>query len=142
MKHATNCKFCQLPITVEVDDEYAALGDPYKLLPFAACNRCADLRVTRGVLEERVKHACLGLFQKKGKVSKEAMDRTRQMLVKLTQGYATMIARWHHKEGMAWDEECVNLLMDRPQFWNKILAELWHLFRDSRMVQATGKSSG
>lgn len=134
MNHATNCKFCKMPITVEIDDAYAELGDPYKLLPMACCNRCADLRLTRGVLEGKIKHACLGLFQKKGMASREVVTRTREVLTKLTQGYATMIARWNHKEGMAWDEECVNMMMDKPEYWHKILAELWNLFRDSHRI--------
>lgn len=134
MNHATHCKFCKTPITVDIDDDYAAIGDPFKILPLSACNRCADLKVLRRTLEEKVQRACLSLCQKRGKMGDDQRRKIRDTLTKLTQAYAVMIARWYRKEGMAWDEECVNLLLEKPQLWHKILPDLWKLFEDSRLV--------
>lgn len=136
MNYSTHCKFCKRPITIEIDDSYAELGDHLKLLPMASCNLCADLMVVRRVIEERVKRCCLGLAQMRGKVSPDFSQKTRASLVKLTHGYATMISKWNRMSGMAWDEECVNLLMEKPDKWNLILSELWKLFKDSQSSHA------
>lgn len=58
MKHTTNCKFCRKVIYVTIDDSYDALGDPYGLLKYAACNACADARVDKRKSEERILATC------------------------------------------------------------------------------------
>ena len=129
MNHATHCKFCQKPITVTIDDAYAALGDPYKLIPMACCDACAAIRVHRRRLEGALATVCRNI-QLLGKKDEQSRANYRTILTKLTQDYARMIARWHHLDGCAWDEECVNLLMDKPHAWGQIITQLWSLFKD------------
>lgn len=129
MNHATNCQFCKRPITLEIDDSYAELGDIHKLIPMAACNRCADLRVERRTLEAKIKHVCMMRAFSKRKPSDEENEKATKVLTKLTQDYANMVARWHERQGMAWDEECVALLLEKPQQWFDILGNLWRMYR-------------
>lgn len=130
MKHATNCKFCKKPITIEIDDEYSKLGDPLKIIGLAACNRCADLRVEKRNLEAKIRFTCMMRAASLKKPSETQDQKARGVLESLTKKYANMIARWHHKDGMAWDEECVNLLMEKPAQWGIIIGELWKLYND------------
>lgn len=130
MKHATTCKFCHMPITVEINDSYDPELDPRNLLPLAACNWCADVRVSRRGIEAALSRVCRN-FQMLGSTpTSEQRTKAADTLTNLTQAYARMIARWHHHEGCAWDQECVNLLMDRPDKWTEIISVLWSMYRD------------
>ena len=134
MKHATHCKFCQKPITLTIDDSYAELGDPLKLIGLAACNDCADVRVERRKLEAKIWLACEVVIRA-GKMEGEERARHSEKLTKLTQDYAKMIARWHKKEGMVWDEALVDTIMEHPNQWGEFLSKLWAMFRQWQAAQ-------
>lgn len=129
MKHSTHCKFCKMPITVEIDDDYAALGDPYKLVEKASCNACADVRVLRRVLEDRISRLAT-VYVSMLKPSEAFKASTRKSMTKLLESYARMIARHHRCDGMAFDEECVNVVMEHPSKWAEVLTGLWRMYRD------------
>ena len=80
MKHATHCKFCKSPITIEIDDEYSKLGDPFKLIGMASCNRCADLRTERRCLEGKIKRVCMILALSANKDKSKLSDSVRDTL--------------------------------------------------------------
>lgn len=130
MIHQTHCKFCKSPLNIEIDDEYSKLGDPFKLLPFAACNRCADLRVRRRKVEHAIERVCARLCQ--GKVGNEERDRLRDILTATTKAYASLIADWIRASSPFWHEDCVDLLMDRPAHWPKILGQMWKLYENTK----------
>ena len=134
MNHATTCKFCNRPITVEIDDTYSELGDSLKLLPMASCNRCADLRVERRMIEDAVKSTAMRLHRSDR--TTETINQSRDSFIKLTQKYANLIARWNGMDGGAWDIEGVELLLDKPDHWSKILGEFWKMFTDSQRHRA------
>jgi hypothetical protein len=127
MKHATNCKFCKKPITVTIDDAYAELGDPLNLIRIASCNECADIRVERRKLEGKIGFACDRVVRA-GKMDEEERLEHYDGLRKLTQEYAGMISRWHHKEGLAWEEEVVRVIIDNPKQWREVISKLWTMF--------------
>jgi hypothetical protein len=129
MNHGINCKFCQKPISIEVDDDYAALGDPNGLLPLACCNPCADIRNDRRRIETAIARVCAAVSSLSRSEERER-EIARGALVKLTKAYAEMIARWHHVSGGAWDEEGVSLLMDKPRHWPQIIGIYWQMFRE------------
>lgn len=129
MRHATHCKFCKSPLTVEIDAEYSALGDPLKILGLAACNRCADLRVERRTLESRISFLCEMISQLSGKPDQDTRAKWREALTALTKRYARMVAAWLKATAPAWDEESVNLLMEQPSDCNKILSTFWRLYK-------------
>lgn len=129
MNHALNCKFCHRPITVQIDDSYSELGDPFKILSLACCNRCSDLRVERRRLSEKISRICRKVSIHK---SSEAQEEYREILVKLTQRYANLIAKFHDKDGMCWDDAIVESLMDNPEQWPSILSQMWKSFQQSQ----------
>lgn len=131
MNHGTTCKFCKKPITVEIDDDYSKLHDPLKLLPIAACNRCADLRVERRKLESKVKITAMMLALAGKHRTNELESKCRSVLDALLKQYANMIARWNYMQGMSWDEECIAVIMEHPDQWATVLKTLWQIFYDA-----------
>ena len=134
MRHACTCKFCQTPITVSVDDDYAKLGDPYKILKLATCNFCADIRVERRRLDERIARCCRNLSLLPEGESK-ARDKLKLAMEKLTKHYAELVCRWHHAQGSMWEEEILNSILDKPLEWPHIIGRLWTMFRQWRDSQ-------
>lgn len=126
----TTCKFCRKPITISISDSYDYLADPHKLIPLAACNQCADLRVERRSIESKVKFICKMRQLDNNRAIKGA-DRDRVALEKLLKQYANMIARWHFMQGMTWDDAALDLIMDKPAHWFDILGTLWRIFKDA-----------
>lgn len=137
MNHATNCKFCKKPITIEIDESYAELGDPYKLIQMASCNSCADIRAERRSLEAKIKYTCGMRVASKKKTSETETSKARTLLEKLLKQYANMIARFHFMQGMSWDDECLEAIMEHPENWSEILSRLWKMFRDSNPEHTT-----
>jgi hypothetical protein len=133
MNHATNCKFCRQPIVIQVDDDYAALGDPNNLLRLATCNRCADQRTRRRALEESIKAVCLTVQFATAKGQAAAVATARPLLEALTRKYAVLVADWHNMSGYLWDEEFVNLLIEKPDKLWAILNNYWRTFRQSQI---------
>jgi len=129
LNHATNCKFCHRPITVEIDDDYAKLGDPYKLIEKSCCNQCADVRVAKRVLEERISRVATE-FAAVHNPSDGVKMLTRKKLTRLIEAYARTIARWHRVDGMAFDAACIDDVMNRPDKWAVVLSGLWKMFRE------------
>lgn len=126
----TNCKFCKKPINLDIALSYDEIADQHKLIPIAACNRCADIRVERRVLEFNVKYICT-LRALKKKESEEARNNAEKALGELLKRYASMIARFHFMDGMSWDDQCLDVIMEHPANWSEVLARLWKMFRDS-----------
>jgi hypothetical protein len=134
MKYGTTCKFCLNPITIDIDDDYAALGDPYKLLPMACCNRCADIRVERRQLEDKIKFVCK-MRELDPKLAVQRREKDRATLERLLKKYSNLIARWHFKEGMCWDDAVLETIMETPKQWFDVLGKLWKMFRESVPAQ-------
>lgn len=134
--HGTNCKFCKKPITLQIASSYD-LGDPLKLIPLACCNECADLRKLRRRIERKVQLVCAAIQVAGSNATDGLLSKSRESLTILTKDYARVISNLYGMDGMAWDEECVNLLMDKPEKWHLIIEELWKLFRDTQKYQTT-----
>jgi hypothetical protein len=130
MNHDTTCKFCHMPLTLTIDDGYPADLDPHQLIQIAACNSCADARVARRVIEAKLGRVCYQYSILPIAKRDETRANVAAVLTKLTKDYASMIARWHKFQGQVWDQEAVNLLLDKPERWTDIISMLWKLFRD------------
>lgn len=133
MKHLHHCKFCRCEVILEIDDSYN-IADPLKLFAFAACNRCADVREERGLIEHKILKVCLG-FAQLGKAGQSERDAVRATLVRLTHSYAKMVAKWHNLSGELWDEQFVDMLMEKPKEFGKVLSQYWRTFRISQKAQ-------
>lgn len=129
MIQAARCKFCRKPLVLHVDDAYAEHGDIFKLMKLAACDHCADLRLNRRLLESRLQRICALLCNCRANQREEKSATVRDVLTRLTQDYAKLVAAWHNMSGMAWDEEMVNLLIEKPDKWAAIISHYWRTFR-------------
>lgn len=135
-RHATHCKFCKIPITLEIADDYDVLADPRKLIPLASCNHCADLRVERRNIEGSLGSQCaaIGLIKS---ARKELPRNARINIDILTKQYARLIARWNRLEGMAWEEGIVDAILDDPHHWGDVAGRMWKMCRKPNQVERT-----
>jgi hypothetical protein len=138
MNHATQCQFCKRHLVLQVDPDYIGLGDYLKLIPLAACDRCADLREKRRSLEEKIRRICIRLTQLTGPPRYKAAEQSKEPLRVLTQAYSRMIADWLNASHPAWDSECVELMVDRPDQYGRILSQLWKLYQDKPKQEEVG----
>lgn len=111
--HQCKCRLCLKPLTVEVDDSYGEHGDPFKLLPMATCNRCFDLRETRIRIESQVARASRMLIMQP-KMDASIRNKIRDSLRIATQAYARYVADLNNSKVMAWNEDFVDLIMEKP----------------------------
>lgn len=118
MNHAANCKFCQRNLVLDIDPEYVELGDPFKLLKYATCNTCADLRVRKRKLEDTIGNCCNRISQKS---KKDSGSDLMEVLDKATRKYAEVIATLHELDRFTWDDAFPKLLFDKPNQWGQIL---------------------
>jgi hypothetical protein len=135
MQQKAICKFCHRPGAVIIDDGYAELGDPYKIIPLYCCDRCADLRVERRNLEARIGKGCslAALLPEGQSKQREAI---RSILERLTKAYARMVARWNHMDGELWESALVEQMMEKPNQWGQTLGQLWRMPRQLQREQA------
>lgn len=129
------CKFCGIIIHPEIHEEYAQLRDPLNLLRLAACNRCADLRVERHRLEEKILRTCMRLASF-GAISpgSEADQRFRSRLTERTKIYTQFIARWHGANDAWWEESFVDALMAAPESCFQTLRRFWTAYEAYRGI--------
>lgn len=129
MKHPTTCKFCKKPIVLEIDDSYLELGDVFKLIPMACCNRCADLRIKRRNLEEAIEKIALILHSKGSKATLDDRMNSRDALTTLTKKYTALIAEWLNASTPWWDQSIVDSIMEMPNRWNSFIVQCWKMYR-------------
>lgn len=131
MKHATKCKFCQKQIVLTIDDAYSELGDPLKLLGFASCNLCADLRVKLRTAKESIIKTCQTLLSLVQLDNENRIVRTtryeelcakyRKALEITTRVYAKTLAEILGNQTYLWDNAFVDMLLEKPMLAWKIL---------------------
>ncbi len=121
------CKFCKRPLSLQIDDDYAALGDPFKLTPLACCDGCADYMMARRKIFDRVKHICMKLFG--GAVEKDDLPKTREALTALVQRYMRLISDHRDCPMPDWDSGLMDDLMEKPGNFSPILAMVPRMFQ-------------
>ena len=119
-EHPTHCKFCQRPITLEIDDYYE-LKDPLGLIRLAACNRCADLRSRRrSIMEFMVDLAC----RLKSGEDRSAGEALRLGLVR----WLNLIHDWTGAS-IEWDEAYLDAIRSSPNMVRSVLGRMWPITR-------------
>ncbi len=129
MKHSTACKFCKKALLIEIDDDYSNLGDFLKILPFAACNRCADLRIRRRNIEDAIKRAVIPVIVAGHKCTPESRSKMKSALIVLTKKYTAMIADWMGSTSPWWEMDIVDSIADNPSNWTAFLGQCWKLYK-------------
>ena len=79
------------------------------------CNRCADYRQGKRKWGEAIASVCvrLRICQLAGTMDQDIEDSARKRLHDLTQSYSHIVCTYHHCEDI-WEEEFVNLLIEKP----------------------------
>lgn len=133
MKVPTKCKFCGRPIEIWVDDAYARMGDPFKLVKLAACNRCSDLKVEKRLLDSRLNWA-ISRLQLAGD-EKAASDRYRGIVSGLMHKYWDLICRWTSIRNTEFDEGIVEMVLSNPSKCARMVSEMWRIANLSKSQQ-------
>lgn len=136
MNQPTTCKFCKKPIILTIDDAYAELGDPSKLIPMAACNRCADLRIRRRSIEEAIKRSVFPLLTP-SKTREANEQKAREELIILTKKYTALIAEWTDAADPWWDIDIIDSIIANPAHWTSFLGQCWKMYQPASQVSAT-----
>lgn len=110
------CKFCERPLSIEVDSEYAGLGDPYKLLELLSCQRCSALRVRQRNIVNGLKIVSAPDFERDRKEPGE----------RLLRAYCTLISEWLGIEpALEWQPELLAEYLRCPGEPGPILGKIW-----------------
>jgi hypothetical protein len=126
------CKFCKKPVTLTVSDDYAQLGDPFKIMAMAACNQCVDKREEHRALQERIKLACMNYYS--SPFSKVLSDNTRAVLERHIRKYNGLVSKWISSDELDYDPAVVDALMENPTRWLDTLKRVWVVARQSKRL--------
>ncbi len=132
---AASCKFCGKILHLQIDDSYSEVADPLKLIPLAACNACADLRVKRRRLLEFLSRDVTELRAAK---TEEQRQKCAERLTAHTKGYVRMVSEWTNTPGLAWDEAIVDAIMADPDSCGDVLKRIWPEPEPQGLFQDTG----
>jgi hypothetical protein len=124
MEHKTHCKHCRAEITLIIDDEYAQMSDPHKLIPSAVCNTCGDILVAKAKFERKIQRACTALQLLPATASHDRQD-LRGVLFGLTQKFCQLNAAWRRLDHSPWGDHIVKALMKHPEEWGQTLSQVW-----------------
>jgi len=117
MNIAYECKFCQKPGVVTIDDPEAMFQVP-KWKHLISCNRCADYSERKRLFFERIETATAILNQFRMTLAPEkinsAESKIREKLTAITKQLSALVCDYYRKTNV-WDVEFVNLLMERPE---------------------------
>ncbi len=126
------CKFCKKPGFVQVDEEYAALRDPYGLLNMASCNRCADYRVSRRGIFRKTKMLCELLVQ--GIIPAADKPKVKESLETLVQRYMRLYADHYDLAMPDFDPAIVEAMMWKPAEFSGVLGRIPKLFQQKALL--------
>ncbi len=122
------CKFCSIDLVLDCDEEYAKMRDPHNLLPLVCCTRCADLRVRRRAIFERVQAMCACFGEQSERQSLHELRAAARPLIRKTMvAWYELSQEWHRVTNGSWDEFCVDSIVDSPSHFESILGKVWHL---------------
>lgn len=116
------CKVCKKAIVVQIAEEYE--GDAMGLRQLATCNRCYDLLTKRNNATELISRACANIIGARGqKSASKLIEAARRALEAGTKSYASVIAEYHNSPTMIWNDDFVDLLIQKPEQWHRILSQ-------------------
>jgi hypothetical protein len=135
------CKFCGKALVLKVDDAFfeefkTATVDTdkgrIKMADLSACNRCADFRVERRKIFDRIKFNCMMIFG--GAVPKEGIPLKREALEILIKRYMRLLADHKNAPIPDWDNALVDDMIEKPGNYSLILAQIPKMFAQPTLV--------
>lgn len=128
MKQSTHCRFCHIPMSVDIDENYDRTGDPLQIMKLATCNRCADLRTRFNGIRNAIKNLCMVLVQT-NKLSEEDQEKTTRAMTVLFERYAKLIADWNKVPIPTIDPTVIKTLIANPGRFEIFLRNIWDQYR-------------
>lgn len=127
------CKICGKELSLKIDDTYAKMRDPYKLVPMATCNACYDARFHRKTLEQRIGRICARFIGVSDKKRQSLLEQWQRPLELWMDKYTQLLCAQYHKRSIVCDESVWRSLLEHPEVWGKILNR-WHLYIEKTLV--------
>ena len=108
-------------MTLAMADDY--LGDPKKLLNFAICWQCADIKSKLGRAEKTILKLCNRVAHSPAAKRAATMEAAREAMQDATRVFARAYMRLHGSSVEVWDEALGDYLLKRPGRCQKVLAD-------------------
>jgi hypothetical protein len=126
MKLEYQCRFCKLDGEVDLPEEGLDMFQVEKFKPILCCNRCGDFMNMRRESADRIKKVAELLIQQRGSKNPdktvEVTRKVREIMTMLTKRYSTLVNN-HFRKPNVWHEDFVDLLMEKPEFYQRILKD-------------------
>ena len=133
--HEATCKFCRLPLMVEIEEDYiklggGMLGDIPTLTKLAACNRCADYengkRRLRDEADKTARTLSLEIYAKRG--TSPLAETSRENLRVLFSKWFNLVCN-HLLIETQTDESFIEAVMSKPHCWADAFARYERMCR-------------
>lgn len=135
MTLTAKCKMCGKPLTLECDDSYQADHDPFKLIPLATCNRCADYRIERRAITFYIKRLCEQLiFRYYTKIESKDLELIKNALRDLLKKYMRCMAYYRLMPVPEWEEAILDDMIAKPRLFCDVLAQIPGMFKQRELV--------
>lgn len=134
MNVTATCKFCRKSLNLTIDDDYGALGDPFRLIPLAACNHCADFRSKRRVVYQTMKKITWILIAGMVKRGTEEYEQSKDSIRQLCKRYLRLIADYRKLPIPDWDEAILESILSQPTKWQETLGRMNGMFAQQALL--------
>ena len=115
--HHATCKFCKIPVTVEIRPDALEMLNLEIWLAMAACNRCGDYHARRNRTTESIRQVAMkwlaASLSLQGSEQEEVRESCGSVIEKLTRRLADAAAA-HYRSAFTWEREWVTQILDQP----------------------------
>ena len=119
--HPAHCKFCGCNVTCHIDDDCPEVNAA-NWLPLAACNRCADFRMTLLKIGDNIHHVLGKLHDMQASKNKGAAEAAaREKLTEITKRLMRVLCDFYRVQNY-WQPECVDELIDHPEKYRFLIS--------------------
>jgi len=127
MIQAAHCQFCSKELLLQIDDDYAAIGDSLGLLKLATCDRCTRLAESKRDLRNKIQRTAAGLlWMRASGITEEQTEKIRAILGHMIRKWISLSAEWRQSVTEAtFDPVMIEQIMEAPADVNYILRKIW-----------------
>jgi hypothetical protein len=131
MRIETKCKFCGRLITLDCEDNSAAIEAADVFMDMIACNPCGDFRVDRRKIVDNLKRICFNL-RDAGRAGQT--DKVKEAISVLCKRYLRLTAEFRGIDAPVYEEGMTEDLMRAPLKWPAALSLLNQMARQQRLI--------
>lgn len=133
VSHAVNCKVCKKPFHVEVDPDYADMGDPQNLFPLATCNRCYDYILNRRKAMVLIFKRCDEYAAAKAakNLTEEKESKFKRDIMNYVTWFCDITENYYNRKEPDLKSDLTDQLIDNPGHTDTIFKAYMHAFRNN-----------